>query len=75
MREHLPIGLPQDPIPVRVFIPAEVAFNIEQFSKVVVNLGRRLGCESCLSGASCHFILERDFVVNPANLELEGMRH
>jgi hypothetical protein len=58
-------------VPWRVVVPAKVAFDIDSMTKLLGKLGERLGCERCLSGASCHFILERDFVVNPETLELE----
>lgn len=71
--------LPQDPVPasayrgdaVRVVIPAKVAFNLDEFTKVVANLAERLGCKPCLSGRACLFLFERDFVVNPQSLEVE----
>ena len=71
--------LPSDPIPVSTFrsdpvrlvIPAKVAFNLDEFTKVVGNLAERLGCKPCLSGRACLFLLERDFVVNPESLEIE----
>jgi hypothetical protein len=51
--------------PLRVAIPARVAFDLELFQKTVANLARELGCEPCLSGASCRFDLIRDYVVSP----------
>jgi hypothetical protein len=51
---------------VRVVIPAEVAYNLDRFQKTLANLGERLGCRACLSGAACQFLLEKDFLVDPA---------
>lgn len=57
--------------PVRVKIPAKAAYDLDAMQNVLGNLAERLGCPQCLSGASCYFELERDFV---ADLEgrLEG---
>jgi hypothetical protein len=51
---------------VRVALPADVAFNLDKFQKFTRDLAERLGCKPCLSGAACWFVLEQDFVVNPA---------
>lgn len=67
------IFAPQDPIPMRILMPAEVAFDIGRLHTTIDNLARRLGCEACLSGRSCVFTLERDLVVNPENLEVKGL--
>jgi hypothetical protein len=60
--------------PVRVVIPASVAFDLGKFTKALGNLAERLGCRPCLSGADCTFIFERDFVVDPASLRVESFR-
>jgi hypothetical protein len=68
--------VPQDPVPlrpVRVVIPAEVAFDLGNLHRTIDNLAQRLGCEACFSGRSCVFELERDFIVNPQNLEVKGL--
>ena len=52
--------------PVRVTLPAKVAFDLDAFQKTLVNLAERLGCRPCLSGRACLFTLERDFIVDPA---------
>jgi hypothetical protein len=59
---------PQDPFPIRVVLPAEVAFSIDLVQRTIVNLAERLGCPSCFSGANCVFQLERDFVVDPGGV-------
>lgn len=51
--------------PVRITIPANVAFNFDRFTKMLGGIAERLGCRPCLSGAACLFVLERDYVVNP----------
>jgi hypothetical protein len=51
---------------VRVVIPADVSYNLDRFQKTLANLAERLGCKPCLSGAACQFLLEKDFLVDPA---------
>lgn len=51
---------------VRVVLPATVAFDLGRFTKSMSELAERLGCKPCLSGVHCHFLLERDFLVDPA---------
>lgn len=50
--------------PVRVTMPAAVAYDLKAFQKSVANLLERLGCRSCFSGADCTFTTERDWVIN-----------
>jgi hypothetical protein len=57
---------------IRVTVPAKVAFNLDEFQKLVGGLAERLGCLPCLSGAACFFDFERSFVVNPEG-ELEAI--
>lgn len=51
---------------VRVSVPAKVAFDLGEFTKMVEGLAERLGCLPCLSGAACFFDLERFYGVDPA---------
>jgi hypothetical protein len=51
---------------IRVTVPANVANDLDLFAKMLKNLGDRIGCKPCISGAACFFENERDFVVNPA---------
>jgi hypothetical protein len=51
---------------VRVVVPADVSYNLDRFQKTLANLAERLGCKPCLSGAACQFLLEKDFLVDPA---------
>lgn len=57
--------------PIVVRIPAEVTFDLTKFTKVIANLGERLGCGPCISGANCNFEIIREFVVNPATLKVD----
>lgn len=52
--------------PVRVTIPAKVAYDLGAFQKSIEVLMGRLGCPACCSGADIVFQHERDFVVNEA---------
>jgi hypothetical protein len=56
--------------PVRITVPASVAFNIEKMQKLVQSIGERLGCTGCISGADCVLQLERDWMVDPQTLAL-----
>ena len=56
--------------PIVVHIPAEVTFDLAKFNKVIVNLGERLGCGPCISGADCHFSIIKDYLVDPASLKV-----
>lgn len=56
---------------VRIKVPAEVAFKLDAFQKMLGNLAERLGCRPCLSGRACLFTLESAFVVNPETLKVE----
>jgi hypothetical protein len=78
------IQLPQDPIPfrgdvVRIAIPARAAFELDSLTKVVRNVAELLGCPECFSGANCYFELQRQFLVDPADLSVrpsfEAFRH
>jgi hypothetical protein len=57
--------------PIVVHIPAEVTFDLAKFNKVVANLGERLGCGPCISGANCNFTVINEFVVDPATLRVD----
>lgn len=51
--------------PVRVTLPAKVAYDPDALKESVGRLLERLGCPQCFSGADCLFEMERSFVVNP----------
>src|SRR5687767_3187775 len=50
---------------IRITVPANVANDLTLFTNMLKELGGRLGCKQCISGAACFFDNERDFVVNP----------
>ena len=55
-----------DPLrgPIRVTIPVSVAYNIKSFQKSLAVLAERLGCPNCVSGADCHYQIERNFLLD-----------
>jgi hypothetical protein len=66
-------ALPSDPVPLRVTLPASVAFDLDRFRQTVANLAERLGHPRCLSGAPCFFDFERFFRVDPETLQITGL--
>jgi hypothetical protein len=50
---------------IRITVPANVANDLNLFTSMLKDLGDRIGCKPCISGAACFFDNERDFVVNP----------
>jgi len=60
-------SLPQDPVPMRrvnVFVPREVAFDLDRMQQVTKEVLGRLGCGGCHSGRLIDFHITEDFVVN-----------
>jgi hypothetical protein len=49
---------------VRVTIPASVAYNFDQITKVTQTILSKLGCAPCHSGRDIRFIIEDDFRVD-----------
>ncbi|HKH63815.1 MAG TPA: hypothetical protein VKA49_23425 [Flavitalea sp.] len=49
---------------VRISVPVNVANDFTLFTNMLKDLGGRLGCKQCISGAACFFDLEKDYVVN-----------
>src|SRR5690606_38485499 len=50
--------------PVRISLPASVAYNVDALQKSIAEVVDRLGWTRCFSGANCVFQLERDWVIN-----------
>jgi hypothetical protein len=70
-----PIQLPQDPVPLRrvtVYVPRDVAFNLDKMNEVTKKVLGRLGCDSCHSGRLIDFLIMEDFVVN-SQLEVQDL--
>src|ERR1700704_5787283 len=51
--------------PIRVSLPAKIAYNPDALKKSIGGLLEQLGCPRCFSGADCLFTVQRDFVINP----------
>jgi hypothetical protein len=52
--------------PVRVTMPAAVAFNPDALRKTIAGLAEQIGHPQCFSGADCFLQMEREFIVDPA---------
>ena len=50
--------------PIRVTIPAKVAYKPDALKKTIGNVLERIGCPNCFSGADCFFQMERDLIVD-----------
>ncbi len=50
--------------PVRISLPASVAYNADALKQTIGSLVERVGCRTCFSGADCHFSLERSLSVD-----------
>lgn len=59
---------------IRITVPANVANDLNLFTNMLKELGGRIGCKPCISGAACFFDNERDFVVNPEGKILNFQR-
>ena len=69
------ISLPQDPIPIRrvnVYVPRDVAFDLDKMNQITKKVLGRLGCDNCHSGRLIDFHIIENFVVNP-KLELQDL--
>jgi len=49
---------------VHVTLPAEVAFDLDRFSKVQRDILGKLGCMACCSGWDIRYDIQRRFVVD-----------
>jgi len=66
--------IPMPERPLRITLPAKVAFDLASLQKVLGNLAETIGCRACLSGVDCTFRLERDFIVNAKTLGIESLK-
>ena len=56
---------------VTVHVPADATFDLAKFGKIVASLGEKLGCQGCISGASCNFVIASEFAVDPATFAVK----
>jgi hypothetical protein len=54
-----------DDSPIRIQLPARIGNDLGALHKTIVDLADLLGCRGCFSGADCHFLREKNFVVDP----------
>jgi hypothetical protein len=67
--------LPTDPVPwrrVTVYVPRDVAFNLDKMNQVTKSVLGRLGCPGCHSGRLIDYHIIEDFVVN-SKLEVQDL--
>ena len=55
---------------VRVTIPISVAYDLEKFQKALANLATQVGHPGCCSGVDVTLLMAREFVVDPASLQV-----
>ena len=55
---------------IRVTIPVSVAYDLEKFQKALANIAAQVGCPGCTSGVDVTFLHARDFVIDPASLQV-----
>jgi len=51
--------------PVRVTLPAKIAYDPSALKESIGSILERIGCPRCFSGADCLFQTERSFVLDP----------
>ena len=50
--------------PVRVSLPAKIAYSPDALKKSIAGVLERIGCPRCFSGADCLFQTERNFLLD-----------
>jgi hypothetical protein len=71
--------------PIRVTLPAAVAYDPDRLKTSIGSILERIGCRSCCSGADIYLQMERNFLVDPetnvetlkagASVEYRGRPH
>ena len=67
--------LPQDPIPINIYVPREIAHDLTKMQKITAQVLGKLGCGGCHSGRILHYHSLEAFVVNPKTLEPMSASH
>ena len=52
--------------PIRVTIPAKIAYKPDALKKSIASVLERIGCPKCFSGADCLFQTERNIIFDDA---------
>ena len=58
---------------VNVYVPRDVAYNLEKMTALTRSVLGKLGCDGCHSGRLIDYLIIEDFVVNPKTLEPEEL--
>ena len=61
--------------PVNIYVPRDIAFDLQKMTRITAQVLGRLGCGQCHSGRILNFHTLEDFVVNPKTLEVEDLVH
>lgn len=56
--------------PIRVTLPISIAYDLDKFQKALANVAQMVGCTGCTSGVDVTFLHTREFVVDPASLQV-----
>ena len=56
--------------PIRVTLPISVAYDLDKFQRALANVAQMIGCTGCTSGVDVTFLHAREFVVDPASLQV-----
>ena len=56
--------------PIRVTLPISVAYDLDKFQRALANVAAIVGCTGCTSGVEVTFLHAREFVVDPASLQV-----
>lgn len=59
--------------PMRVSLPASVAYDLDKLTKVLANIAKAGGHTGCTSGRDLLFEHINEFVINPATLEPQSV--
>ncbi len=59
--------------PIRVKVPASVAYDFGKMTKITESILGKLGCPGCHSGFDIRFDIERDFIFNERLEIVKGM--
>jgi hypothetical protein len=56
--------------PIRVTLPVSVAYDLDKFLRALANVARMVGCPASTSGIDVSPPHMREFVVDPASLQV-----
>ena len=56
---------------IRLTLPVSVAYDLDRFQQALANVAAQLGSTSNSSGMQAAFVAAREFVVDPASLQVK----